>query len=1237
MNSKGQFSIIAALLVAVVLIAAVMTTYSAIRYGSTDSGTTDQPQILSSIDETNLGLKELLGFTVGYYGSVLKVTGNMSYAQDLARNYLQSGLNNIGDVRPEWGASISLNNLTLEASWFSNRSFSEGAMYVTYNLTGKGIYGVSYNSSARLDVQVMESPSQNQSQIVILIDEGEPLINLGKNNLKFFQYNYETSTWNLTSPLNIASYANGTYVLDLPPNIQSNAYTIEVSDTRGLMVEASSFTQFTSTLSWNSTGYRPDFKDFADTTNTIVGLQSNFAAQQAAPDNVYDTLTEQVSGLGGYNYYPQSYTLQGSTTPTSGTLNSLQSNDGAYMLFRSYPTAFGSSATFGYQTQGATSVQLNNIKGSRFTCTSGGQATSITAYLNSTVTSFGTASGTSNGYTMEDTIRGQSVTAPSTSVVAQSITAYIICTTAAKYMQAAIYDGSNHLIATTEERLIPVGSGLQTFTFPSPPTLTAYGTYTLVVCSQAGDGSADLGQTSGSGGRYATGETYGTWPSTVSFSSQNRRYNIVCNYFPDFDAQAAIYSSNGNTLVGITEEKTLNCVNGWTTFNFITQPVLSPATDYVLVIWSSDTSTVNVVSDTGTAEKFQGTGTYNSWPSGVSDQWTRQTYSIYCTYSLITQCTAQVEFHGTSDSLAWQQLIWSVDASVSSGTADLTLQLKDASTGLYPTSGSGFMEQATIGTSDSLNSQTITTNPTNFRDGSTGWTLLVTAVSSTTVPFDLRLDLVQYNPQFPNYALNVEEQFLNLNASNIRQDLCIKTGTMGAESLLVQVYNSGAWHTLMTLSANTFNNVSLVPYINSATLKIRFVGFNDLNDPTPDSWNIDSVYLKDEADPNFLIKLQQSTFTVELQQNGTMCWLGQNFTVTTRTIPIPPLPVKALHVNATINGVNQEVPFQIEDWASSYQIPLGLTNNATVFSNRQMMVFQLNSNISDFTVWWDGRDNATQTAMAYVNRYFSDTSSKLNNGKLSLQFGGTGFVLTSTVGSVTSTSNLMRINGQSDTTDPEYSYVIRNGTVRDIVFGEAEYSNGITNCSNTYTNLIVTLPAGVNYYTYQVRYMFLDTARARNISDLCPVRVSTSASSPVTQTENGTLAGFPIVDNSTATFANYLPTWTPHHFSQLITNDGKGVGLIFTNVTNQRLYAFDAFTGSTSKGALKASSNLLEMLPVSASMVKFNYAYDITWAGAVATFDSATTPICTLYDSTTPTGLWLLAEYPPILTVTPKN
>ena len=35
---------------------------------------------------------------------------------------------------------------------------------------------------------------------------------------------------------------------------------------------------------------------------------------------------------------------------------------------------------------------------------------------------------------------------------------------------------------------------------------------------------------------------------------------------------------------------------------------------------------------------------------------------------------------------------------------------------------------------------------------------------------------------------------------------------------------------------------------------------------------------------------------VELLQNGTMRWLGQNLKLTTQAVPVPPVPVKAIHV-----------------------------------------------------------------------------------------------------------------------------------------------------------------------------------------------------------------------------------------------------------------------------------------------------------------------------------------------------
>ena len=635
-RNRGQFSIIAALLVAVVLIAAVMTTYSSIRYNQLQ----DQPQVLSAVDEINLALKQMIGFTVGYYGSVLKVTGNSSYARALAANYLSSGLNNIGDIRPEWGTSFNVTTLKLSANWFTNASYSEGAIEVKYDLTGLGIYDIVYSTSSRIDVLIPKPTSASYVQLRILQD-GEPLVNLGLNKLKFYRYIYSDASWELTSPTSLTSYANGTYSLGIPPNVSWDAFTIQIEDPRGLLVTASSFNRYAVTLSWD------------------------------------------------------------------------------------------------------------------------------------------------------------------------------------------------------------------------------------------------------------------------------QKFSSVANE--------------------------------------------------------------NVV--------------------------------------------------------------------------------------------------------------------------------------------------------------------------------------------------------------------------------------------------------------------------IELLQNGTMRWLGQNLNLTKATIPIPPVPAKAFHVSQIVDGVSQEVPFQIEDWASEYRVPLGLTSSVSLFNSRTMLVFLANSKCSKITIWWDGSDEAVQTSLAYTNIYFSDNPSAatLNNGKLGLQFSSTGFTLTSTAGSTTSTAKLMRINGKEDTTAPELAYVIYNGVVRDIVQGEAEWGNGgIANCPNVYSNIVITLPANVNYYTYQLRLMFMNSQQQRIITDICPIRLYTNVGGTL-MTENGTASGVPIVTTGTGIFNNYSSNWTPHHWSQIMSGT-NGAGIMFTDTANQRLYAFDSTSPQTATGALNLTTNsggLIQFSPVSLRQVQFNSAFDITWNGAVATF-SNTTPIYKL-DGSTPTGLWIISEYPPTATVTANN
>jgi hypothetical protein len=389
--------------------------------------------------------------------------------------------------------------------------------------------------------------------------------------------------------------------------------------------------------------------------------------------------------------------------------------------------------------------------------------------------------------------------------------------------------------------------------------------------------------------------------------------------------------------------------------------------------------------------------------------------------------------------------------------------------------------------------------------------------------------------------------------------------------------------------------------------------------------------------------LTTDTVAVEALQNGTLHWLGQNIQLSTQGKPIPPIPVKALRVNQTINGVDHMVPFQVEDWGSSYKVPLGLTSNASLLSDRQMIVFLVNHNVEKVTLWWDGRDIANQTPYAFTNIYFTgDNTNNANNGiltngilTLTATLSGSDFYITSSVsgGTITSTARFMRINNENSVYGASPSYVIHHGIVRDIIQQEAEWSTGVPNSPNVYSQMYFTLPANATYYTYALRAIFVDSSQSRTLTDLNAIRLQVLGGTPSQRTENGTSGGYPISSSSTGLFYNFTSTQTgwAHHWSEFISGSA-GSGILFTDDANRKLYRFDSIAGQKT-GALNvitSGGRFIELNPVGrvSYPASFLYSLDVAWHGAVVTFNGE--PI---YPTSGNIGLWAIGEYPPTIAV----
>ena len=234
-SKKGQFSIIAALFVSVILVTSVMSTYTMVRNNTIQ----DSPKVLSAIGEMNVGIKRILDFSVGYYGSILKVTGNSIYARTLTTRYLSSGLINLARSHPEWNPSFVINSEHVATRWFMPESYSIGNLSVTYSLSGLGIEGVTYETSSVLKVTALEPINTNKARIQVTRENNKPELGLRKKDFWFYKYNYSDSTWELINPENEPTIlSNGTYILDIPPEIDHDSYSIQVEDQRGIIVPA---------------------------------------------------------------------------------------------------------------------------------------------------------------------------------------------------------------------------------------------------------------------------------------------------------------------------------------------------------------------------------------------------------------------------------------------------------------------------------------------------------------------------------------------------------------------------------------------------------------------------------------------------------------------------------------------------------------------------------------------------------------------------------------------------------------------------------------------------------------------------------------------------------------------------------------------------------------------------------------------------------------------------------------
>jgi len=158
-----------------------------------------------------------------------------------------------------------------------------------------------------------------------------------------------------------------------------------------------------------------------------------------------------------------------------------------------------------------------------------------------------------------------------------------------------------------------------------------------------------------------------------------------------------------------------------------------------------------------------------------------------------SEYTSEVEFTGTSNIENWNKLVWTAGSSWTAASVSTTIQVYNYNSAQYPTSGDGYLSYTSSATPSTYEekTQTITSNPAYFRDGSGNWKIKIKGVKVTDTQFDFKADWIEHKPSWTT-AYQSEAEFTGTGDTDPWTQLqwsVDSAWTTGGVSTTIQVYN----------------------------------------------------------------------------------------------------------------------------------------------------------------------------------------------------------------------------------------------------------------------------------------------------------------------------------------------------------------------------------------------------------------------------------------------------------------
>jgi hypothetical protein len=255
-NKRGQFIVIAALLISVMIISASAVMFSAVTYFSHERW----EEYIIVIDGIRTGTANVLQLSLANYtqtlnNTVLK-TNLDAWRQDVGRAY--SGFGAILSSTPASGTysayGMSLNYVNgLASTWNQQISFSAANTTGSLNITSVGLEGYKFKSSVFLKMQIADviyyagkgsDPNYIGVRVIVYAEGLEVITNLQKSNFVLFQIGgvnqtytflryYESVSHSGVPALNTFVYEMRYQVVSKPGSVKAKVSAI---DARGIKV-----------------------------------------------------------------------------------------------------------------------------------------------------------------------------------------------------------------------------------------------------------------------------------------------------------------------------------------------------------------------------------------------------------------------------------------------------------------------------------------------------------------------------------------------------------------------------------------------------------------------------------------------------------------------------------------------------------------------------------------------------------------------------------------------------------------------------------------------------------------------------------------------------------------------------------------------------------------------------------------------------------------------------------------